>query len=490
MLPSCCDSWLHRQDYEFEYHLGSPSRRKSGSSRLQASRFIRDPSQYFLLGFHDRRLEAEYLVHLASVSQNRLLAGYFMCIVFVFILPFLYTIIGVMPIRLSGKYGTKTEAIAVCALPVLSLLLFMAGFGVCCALLRLEQRKKLVFPVTEVVFLCFTAVMGCYFAWYTAGWQAIFGPSGWVFHLAFIEFPPFLSIFIMNLPFGLVTWIMSVAIMVFMVIIPLQMDFWRDDYTFKAISELVDRTPFYREICGDDPNRLEECDRNVLLKFTLPFCIMGVKAISIVVVAYFVDRANRAAFVNKRIVEVYEAHHQKQKRDHEELLESIFPKDVAQDLIDRQALESSGMAHTSFKHIITTLGRTVARIHTDVTILFTDIVGFTAMSQMCPPYEVMQFLHTLFVGFDNLIEIDSQLWKVETIGDAFMVASGLHVSDKEASERFLTVHNLSETASTASTTMPAISEGKSICFRLMFADTSIFSLCPARRHIGAEWGGP
>ena len=63
--------------------------------------------------------------------------------------------------------------------------------------------------------------------------------------------------------------------------------------------------------------------------------------------------------------------------------------------------------------------------HQNVTILFTDIVGFTEMAQTCEPYEVMSFLHNMFTDFDDLIEMDSHLWKVETIGDAFMVASGL-----------------------------------------------------------------
>ena len=38
----------------------------------------------------------------------------------------------------------------------------------------------------------------------------------------------------------------------------------------------------------------------------------------------------------------------------------------------------------------------------------------------------MHFLHNLFIAFDDLVDADSQLWKVETIGDAFMVASGLN----------------------------------------------------------------
>ena len=74
---------------------------------------------------------------------------------------------------------------------------------------------------------------------------------------------------------------------------------------------------------------------------------------------------------------------------------------------------------------VTTLCRTVAFRHENVTILFTDIVGFTSMSQTVAPQQVMEFLHDLFVRFDDLVDMDPSLWKVETIGDAFMVASGL-----------------------------------------------------------------
>merc|ERR1711862_785438 len=68
---------------------------------------------------------------------------------------------------------------------------------------------------------------------------------------------------------------------------------------------------------------------------------------------------------------------------------------------------------------------TVCHMHEQVTILFTDIVGFTSMSQTVAPQQVMEFLHDLFVCFDDLVDMDPSLWKVETIGDAFMIASGL-----------------------------------------------------------------
>ena len=84
---------------------------------------------------------------------------------------------------------------------------------------------------------------------------------------------------------------------------------------------------------------------------------------------------------------------------------------------------------------VTTLCRTVAFRHENVTILFTDIVGFTSMSQTVAPQQVMEFLHELFVRFDDLVGRDPSLWKVETIGDAFMVASGLEVEEAVASVR-------------------------------------------------------
>ena len=175
------------------------------------------------------------------------------------------------------------------------------------------------------------------------------------------------------------------------------------------------------------------------------------------------DQSNRAAFVNKKVsglslslslvfsslvfddaisldamhflqiisalAKQREATLQKQKEDQENLIHSIFPKQVARELIASQS-EDKGIFSRSPKESLRNLasfGSSVARLHRNVTILFTDIVGFTAMSQTCQPYQVMQFLDCLFVEFDDLIEMDSQLWKVETIGDAFMVASGLNV---------------------------------------------------------------
>ncbi len=96
-----------------------------------------------------------------------------------------------------------------------------------------------------------------------------------------------------------------------------------------------------------------------------------------------------------------------QKREHEDLVHSIFPKVVAQDLLSRQSVDSAASgglrsmtmnASACSPNSLRSWSKTVARMHRDVSILFTDIVGFTAMSQTCEPYEVMHFLHGLFIG--------------------------------------------------------------------------------------------
>ena len=75
-----CTQWLHREDYTvFDLSDNPDGKDERGSGKMEEASVARasadEPSQYWLIGFKDRRLEREYLEDLVDVSFFRLLVG-------------------------------------------------------------------------------------------------------------------------------------------------------------------------------------------------------------------------------------------------------------------------------------------------------------------------------------------------------------------------------------------------------------------------------
>ena len=75
-------------------------------------------------------------------------------------------------------------------------------------------------------------------------------------------------------------------------------------------------------------------------------------------------------------------------------------------------------------------GRAYARRHEEVSVLFADIKGFTAIAESLTPEKLVTQLDEVFRAFDNIVE-KYGLEKIKTIGDAYMCAAGLPNADPE-----------------------------------------------------------
>ncbi len=98
----------------------------------------------------------------------------------------------------------------------------------------------------------------------------------------------------------------------------------------------------------------------------------------------------------------------------EDLLLNILPKEISEELKDK--------------------GKATARRHDGVTVLFTDMKGFTKAAEKMTPEELVTELDECFIQFDEIIGRYG-IEKIKTIGDSYMCASGVPSPDPHHAPR-------------------------------------------------------
>lgn len=121
-------------------------------------------------------------------------------------------------------------------------------------------------------------------------------------------------------------------------------------------------------------------------------------------IAFMRGRDARNGFLQRRLIHRQYALLDAERSKAEQLLLNILPRPIAERLKADSSAIADGFA--------------------EVTVLFSDIVGFTKMSARLSPDEVVARLNEMFSAFDDIAR-DLGLEKIKTIGDAYMVAAGL-----------------------------------------------------------------
>ncbi|KAI1290360.1 Adenylate cyclase type 8 [Halotydeus destructor] len=134
---------------------------------------------------------------------------------------------------------------------------------------------------------------------------------------------------------------------------------------------------------------------------------------------YLTDCAQRNAFLETRRSMETRCKIEKENGKQEKLLISLLPKFVALEIISDIAKEEdhSKLLSAQFHKIY-------IHCYENVSIIFADICGFTALASQCSAQELVRVLNDLFARFDKLAE-DNNCLRIKLLGDCYYCVSGL-----------------------------------------------------------------
>ncbi|XP_060221238.1 adenylate cyclase type 3 isoform X2 [Meriones unguiculatus] len=162
----------------------------------------------------------------------------------------------------------------------------------------------------------------------------------------------------------------------------------------------------------------EELQGMQLLREILANVFLYLCAIIVGIMSYYMaDRKHRKAFLEARQSLEVKMNLEEQSQQQENLMLSILPKHVADEMLKDMKKDESQKDQQQFNTMY-------MYRHENVSILFADIVGFTQLSSACSAQELVKLLNELFARFDKLAAKYHQL-RIKILGDCYYCICGL-----------------------------------------------------------------
>jgi class 3 adenylate cyclase len=111
------------------------------------------------------------------------------------------------------------------------------------------------------------------------------------------------------------------------------------------------------------------------------------------------------------------------------IVTSLFPKNV-RDRVVAQGDNDAEIGKTTNTSNVGMKSAPIADLHLESTIMFADVVGFAAWSSVREPVQVFTLLETLYGAFVKIAE-RRRVFKVETVGDCYVAATGIPIYQKD-----------------------------------------------------------
>ncbi|XP_076753507.1 adenylyl cyclase 78C isoform X1 [Xylocopa sonorina] len=140
---------------------------------------------------------------------------------------------------------------------------------------------------------------------------------------------------------------------------------------------------------------------------------------------YLTDRGQRQAFLETHRSMETRQRTQNENNRQEKLLLSVLPDFVAKEMIRDIARETARGGTISFTP--NQFHRIYIHRYENVSILFADIKGFTALASQCSAQELVKVLNDLFARFDKL-SAENHCLRIKLLGDCYYCICGLPVA--------------------------------------------------------------